>query len=135
LLTYNPPGIGQYTAYALAKHGITRLALCDLNTAGLRSTISELKSRHGTGLEIAAFHMDTSNEESVESGIAETVRAFGRIDVAVNNAGIGGPPKPTTEVEKGEWEKVMGVNLTGVWMCQRAQIRQMLKQEYVLADK
>jgi NAD(P)-dependent dehydrogenase (short-subunit alcohol dehydrogenase family) len=73
--------------------------------------------------------MDTSDEASVDSGIEKTVRAFGGIDVAVNNAGIGAPPKPTTEVEKGEWERVMGVNLTGVWMCQRAQIRQMLKQE------
>ena len=73
--------------------------------------------------------MDVSDEKSVEDGMRETVSAFGGIDIAVNNAGIAGPTIPTTEVAVDDWRKVLNVNLTGVWMCQRAQIQQMLKQE------
>ena len=73
--------------------------------------------------------MDVSNEASIEDGIRETVDSFGRIDVAVNNAGIAGALRPTNEIETSDWKKVLDVNLNGVWMCQRAEIRQMLKQE------
>ena len=72
--------------------------------------------------------MDVSEERSVNSAVEQTVKQFSRLDIAVNNAGIGGE-KLTHEQELEEWRRVMSVNLDGVWLCQRAQIRQMLKQE------
>lgn len=73
--------------------------------------------------------MDTSKEDSVSSGIDETVRKFGRLDIAINNAGIGGAQKQTADQDLSEWQRVLDVNVNGVWLCQRAEIRQMLKQE------
>lgn len=90
--------------------------------------MSELKKRH-PDVEVKRIEMDVSNEQSVEEGIRETVETFGSIEIAVNNAGIAGPTIPTPEVATSDWSKVLNVNLTGVWMCQRAQIQQMLKQE------
>ena len=121
-------GIGQYTAYGLAAHGIKRLTLADINSKALRTTVEELKQRYAD-VDVKAIELDVSNEKSVEEGIRETVSTFGSIDIAVNNAGIAGLPMPTHEVPISDWNRVLNVNLTGVWMCQRAQIQQMLKQE------
>jgi NADP-dependent 3-hydroxy acid dehydrogenase YdfG len=90
--------------------------------------VSELKKRH-PDIDVKAIEMDVGNEQSVEEGIRETAKTFGSIEIAVNNAGIAGPTLPTSEVATSDWSKVLNVNLTGVWMCQRAQIQQMLKQE------
>lgn len=90
--------------------------------------MSELKKIH-PDVDVKAIEMDVSNEQSVEEGIRETVETFGSIEIAVNNAGIAGPTIPTPDVATSDWSKVLNVNLTGVWMCQRAQIQQMLKQE------
>ncbi len=73
--------------------------------------------------------MDTSKEDSVQSAIDQTVKKFGRLDIAINNAGIGGNPAHTADQTLSEWQKVLDVNVNGVWLCQRAQIRQMLKQD------
>jgi NAD(P)-dependent dehydrogenase (short-subunit alcohol dehydrogenase family) len=77
--------------------------------------------------------MDTAKEDSVDSAVTQTVKQFGRLDIAINNAGIGGAGKQTHEQELKDWQRVMDVNVNGVWMCQRAQIRQMLKQEPLVA--
>jgi NAD(P)-dependent dehydrogenase (short-subunit alcohol dehydrogenase family) len=69
----------------------------------------------------------------IDDCIAQRAHAFNRIDVAVNIAGIGGSGKSTHEMDMAEWRKVLDVNLHGLWMCQRAQVRQMLKQEYVFS--
>lgn len=139
-------GIGQYTAYAFARHGVTKMALTDINPKNLEVTIAQLK-KDAPAVEIEAIQMDTSKEADVDRSIAQTVKRFGRLDYAVNNAGIGGPAKPTPEVELHEFQKTIDVNLNvcslsknihgailicsiqGVWMCQRAQLREMLKQE------
>lgn len=122
-------GIGQYTAFALARHGVRQLALCDIRPGALKDTTSELRKRHGDDVQLLSIEMDTSKEDSVHSAINDTVQAFSRLDIAVNNAGIGGTPKPTAQNEFDDWQRVTSVNLNGVWLCQRAQIRQMLRQE------
>ena len=90
--------------------------------------MNELKNRHAA-VDVKAIAMDVSNDKSVQDGIRETVSTFGGIDIAVNNAGVAGPTIPTPEVAPSDWNRVLNVNLTGVWLCQRAQIQQMLKQE------
>jgi NAD(P)-dependent dehydrogenase (short-subunit alcohol dehydrogenase family) len=94
----------------------------------LDATSNELKSRH-KDVEVLNVEMDTSKEESVESAIDQTVKKFGRLDIAINNAGIGGNSAQTEDQALTEWQRVMDVNVNGVWLCQRAEIRQMLKQE------
>jgi len=123
----DPRGIGQYTAYAFAGYGVRQIAICDIRPEGLDQTSIELKKRH-PDIEVLSINMDARKEQDVESAVAQTVDKFGRLDLGVNNAGIGGEA-PTDQLKFENWRKVMSVNLDGVWLCQRAQIRQMLKQE------
>lgn len=121
-------GIGQYTAYALARHGVRQFAICDIRPEVLSVTSNELKNQH-KDVEVLNVEMDTSKEDSVQSAIDQTIKKFGRVDIAINNAGIGGNPAQTENQELSVWQRVMDVNVNGVWLCQRAEIRQMLKQE------
>lgn len=70
-----------------------------------------------------------TDEKAIDDSIQKTVKEFGRLDFAVNNAGIGGIIKTSDQIPKDDFEKVIAVNTTAVWQCQRAQIRQMLKQK------
>jgi NAD(P)-dependent dehydrogenase (short-subunit alcohol dehydrogenase family) len=124
-LTFTP-GIGQSAAYALARQGVRQFALLDRNSS--KTTINELKKNY-PDIQIRDFELDVINEKAVNESVAETVKTFGRLDYAFNNAGIGGSSRSTENIEIDEFERVLSVNMMGVWLCQRAQIRQMLKQE------
>ena len=80
-------------------------------------------------MSIKEIELDVSNEAAVNDSVEQTVKEFGRIDYALNNAGIGGSLDTTNNIELSDFQRVLAVNTTGVWLCQRAQIRQMLKQE------
>lgn len=121
-------GIGQQTALAFAKHGITKLALADVNAESLAKSTASLKELY-PNVEILLLTMDVRNAEQVKQGIAETVEKFGRLDVAVNNAGVSGMGQQTHEIDEDEWKRVLDVNLHGVYRCQREEIVHMLKQE------
>jgi NADP-dependent 3-hydroxy acid dehydrogenase YdfG len=122
------PGIGQSAAFALAKHGITRLALTDLNHSLLLSTSASIKAQY-PHIEIETTQLDVCDEKALESSVGSAVKRFGRIDVALNIAGISGAGKATHEGEEREWVKVVDVNLNGVWRSQRAELRAMMRQE------
>jgi NAD(P)-dependent dehydrogenase (short-subunit alcohol dehydrogenase family) len=68
-------------------------------------------------------------EEQVEVAVKKTVEKFGRIDVAFNAAGISGEPGKTGDLTGEQMSKVLDLNAKGVWFCQRAQIRAMVKQD------
>lgn len=107
-----------------------QIAISDINIESLDETEDHLKEINGA-IEILKIKIDTSVEDSVNSAIDEVVEKFKQIDIAINNAGIGGPNKPSPDIEVNDWQKLMSVNLNGVWMCQRAEIRQMLKQDHL----
>lgn len=119
-------GIGQSTAYSLARQGVRSFALLDRNA--VTTTASELK-KIAPDVSIKEFGLDVTDEKAVDDSIVKTVKEFGRLDYAVNNAGIGGLLKTSDEIPTDDFEKVLRVNTIAVWQCQRAQIRQMLKQE------
>lgn len=121
-------GIGQAAAFSLAQRGIDKLALADISLANLDQTVSELGQKH-PGVELLPLHVDVASESSIEAAISKTVEVFGRIDIAVNNAGIAGPRGLSPDVSSNDWKRLMDVNLHGVWMCGKAEIREMLKQE------
>ena len=100
----------------------------DINATMLESTQNELKSKYPK-LEILTKAADTSNEAAVDAAVNAAVEKFGQIDIAINCAGISGVVKKSAEMDLNDWQKVIDVNQTGVWLCQRAMIRQMLKQE------
>lgn len=110
----------------MARQGVRSFALLDRNP--VTETSQHLKETY-PDIRILEISMDVTDETAVNDSIEQTVKEFGRIDYALNNAGIGGALKTTDQIEKDDFERVMNVNTTGVWLCQRAQIRQMLKQE------
>jgi len=113
IVTGGASGIGRATCVLLAKEG-ARVAVTDIQDDAGRDVISEIKSSGGVA---EYWHIDVSNEEEVERVFAAIHREFGRIDVLVNNAGITGGDKPSHEIEQGEWDRVMNVNVKGVFFC------------------
>lgn len=91
-------------------------------------TVAELETRY-PGTQVLSIELDVASEMSVEKAVRKTVEAFGRIDIAINNAGIAGPRGLSPDVTFAEWKKLMDVNLHGLWLCCRAEIKQMLLQE------
>lgn len=126
-LTGAGSGIGRATALAFAKYGVTRLSLADLDSSSLAATSKLLKGAN-PAIQILEHPLDVTDEGKVQAAIAKTATEFGRIDVAVNVAGIT-LSVPTHDCKTEDWRKVLGVNLDGLWFCQREEIRQMLAQE------
>ena len=127
-ITGGARGIGQATAFAFARHGITKLALADINAADLEATQKTIAAEFPK-VEVLPLQMDVRSKADIRDGIAELVRRFGRLDVAVNNAGVGGTGKLTHETDDAEIENVLNINLNGVYWCQKEELGVMVKQE------
>jgi len=124
LITGAGLGIGRSTALLLAKHG-AKMAVTDINDEVGKNLVSEIEAAGGSA---KFWHLDTSDEENVQKVFSEVVSEFGSIDVLVNNAGIAGVDKPTHEITLKEWETLMSVNVTGVFLCTKHVIPYMQKQ-------
>ncbi|KAJ5949301.1 hypothetical protein N7454_000885 [Penicillium verhagenii] len=127
-ITGGASGIGKSTAIAFAQNGIRGLALLDLDLSALKDTRDEIQARFPL-VAIGIFPVNVADEISVDEVVQKVVNQFGSIEIGINCAGISGTPTPTHLMSLQEWQKVINVNQTGVWLCQRALIRQMLKQE------
>jgi len=121
-------GIGLALAQRLAADGVKNLTLVDITADHLSTAISTI-SAASPSAQLLPIGADCSKEEDVEMAMKETVAKFGKVDVCFNAAGITGE-YVKMEVQSAEnMDRVLGLNLKGVWLCERAQIRQMLKQE------
>ncbi|PHH64733.1 hypothetical protein CDD81_3995 [Ophiocordyceps australis] len=121
-------GIGKAAAFAFAEHGVQKLAIAGRNQKKLDITAKELKDKFPQ-LEVLALSIDVAKEEEVKAGFSKLKAAFGRLDIAVNNAGITGRPAPTHETSEEEYMDVINVNLMGIYRCQKQEIILMLEQE------
>jgi 3-oxoacyl-[acyl-carrier protein] reductase len=108
-------GIGEAIARRLANAGAS-VAFADIDDASAPGGF--------------AVRIDVSSAESIERAIAGVLARTGRIDIWVNNAGIAGRAAPVWEQSEDEWHRVLGVNLTGVFLCTRAVLPSMRKQQY-----
>jgi NAD(P)-dependent dehydrogenase (short-subunit alcohol dehydrogenase family) len=125
LVTGASSGIGRATARAFAREGYTTI-LADLDEEHGRGAVIECEQEET----ICRFiECDVSNETAVQSLMAKIVADFGRLDVAFNNAGIEGELAPTAECSTSNFDRVIAVNLRGVFLCMREELRQMSKQE------
>lgn len=113
----------------LAREGCAGITVADFNEKAAIAVREEL-SHVATNTEFKAIAVatDVRDEKSVTSMVAETVKVFGRLDYAVNCAGIGFK-KAIGDTETPDWDRVLGTNLTGVFFCVREEIRQMEAQE------
>jgi NAD(P)-dependent dehydrogenase (short-subunit alcohol dehydrogenase family) len=121
-------GIGHAVALRLVADGIRNIALIDLSEAHLadiEAKIAELE----LSVKVLKIGADCSKEDQVEAAVEKTVTTFGRLDACFNGAGISGVAAKIAEMSSDNLDAVLGLNLKGVWYCERAQIRQMLKQE------
>lgn len=124
LVTGAGSGIGRVTAHAFAKEGGT-VVVADINKEGGTETVKQIEELGGKATFIKN---NVANYEDVEKMHQTIIDKYGQLDVAINNAGIGGIPSRTHEHGLKNWDQVMAVNATGVFYCMRVQIEQMLKQ-------
>jgi NAD(P)-dependent dehydrogenase (short-subunit alcohol dehydrogenase family) len=121
MVTGGAGGIGRATALALASIG-ARLAVVDLDERACDPVVAEIATRGGAA---AVYRADVGDEDSVEALFEAIVRREGRVDIVVNNAGIA-IRRPATELSLADWDKVIAVNMTGVFLCARAAARRMI---------
>lgn len=123
LITGAASGIGESAAELFAKNG-AKLILTDISEENGQKLVEKIKSSGG---EAVFFKADVSQPKASEESVAEAVKHFGKLDIAVNNAGIGGEQAPAGEYGIEAWDKVIGINLSGVFYGMRYQIPEMLK--------
>src|SRR3954467_3278561 len=121
-------GIGRATAIAFAAEG-ARVAVTDRSEAALQETAEHVAEHvKAAGAEVVAITCDVSKPEEVAAAVARTVEIFGRIDCAFNNAGVENKAAPLAEIEIEEWDRILGINLRGTFVCMKHELAQMLKQ-------
>jgi len=124
LITGGGSGIGRATAQLLAKYGAT-VMIADYVPESAERTVKLVKEAGGEASCIAA---DVSITGQVEAMVSHTVQTYGRLDCAFNNAGIEGKRLDTVAYPEDIYDRVMAINLKGVWLCMKYEIAQMLKQ-------
>lgn len=129
IVTGAASGIGRATARLLAAHG-ARVVIADLTTDVIEGGPPTTELIADDGHEAVFIRTDVASTPQVDALVAQTVARFGRLDVIVNNACIR-HARPLLELEEADWQRVLDVNLTGVYRCCRAALRQMVTQEPV----
>jgi NAD(P)-dependent dehydrogenase (short-subunit alcohol dehydrogenase family) len=117
-------GIGRASALAFAKKG-AKVVVADMQVDQGAETVRMIENKGGEAIFVRT---DVSNSTDVRTLINTTVKRFGRLDYGVNNAGVGGPNAATADYPEEEWNRIIGINLTGVWLCMKYEILEMLKQ-------
>lgn len=124
LVTGGTSGIGRDTAVLFAKSG-AKVAVTGRREAEGAETLEMIRSAGGEGIFLKG---DVGKTADVESMVQKTVENFGRLDVAFNNAGIEGNWVPIVEQAEEDWDRVIAINLKGVWLSLKYEIKQMLMQ-------
>ena len=123
LVTRGSNGIGRATVQVLADRGAS-VMIADIDEAAAVDAAALI----GAGERVAVVRADVTDAAAVERMVAGTVERFGRLDCACNVAGISAEPKPFVEHTLPEWQRVIDVDLTGVFLCMQHELRQMLAQ-------
>lgn len=125
LVTGSGSGIGRATALACARQG-ARVVVADLAVAGGEETVSIIKNNGG---EATFVPVDVTKAPEIEAMVTHAVATYGRLDCAHNNAGVGSLTRaPLADYPEEDWHRILAVNLTGVWLCMKYELPQMLRQ-------
>jgi NAD(P)-dependent dehydrogenase (short-subunit alcohol dehydrogenase family) len=127
LVTGAGSGIGRATAQLFAKEG-ARVVVVDTNAEGGEETREGIRSAGGEAIFVKA---DVTSESDVQNVLARSIEAYGRLDSAFNNAGISDAVTSLHELSLESWNRMIAVNLTGVFLCMKYEITQMLRQEKI----
>lgn len=123
LVTGGGSGIGAATAEAYAREG-AQVLIADLHLAAAQEVQARIQSQGGTA---CAVSVDVSNAADCERMVQEAITRFGRLDIACNNAGIGGEANPVADMSLDGWHRIIAVNLDSVFYCMKYQIPAMLQ--------
>jgi A-factor type gamma-butyrolactone 1'-reductase (1S-forming) len=125
LVTGGSAGLGAATALQFAREG-ARVVIAARRTDQSEAVLKQVQALGGEGFFVRT---DVSRAADIQAMVQATLARFGRLDCAVNNAGITGPLRtPVAEVEEAQWDALMNVNLKGVWLCMKHEIPPMLAQ-------
>ena len=124
LVTGAASGIGRATAITFAGAGAS-VVVSDVDSEGGEETVGSIKEAGG---EATFIYADVSKASHVEELVSKTVEIYGCLDAAHNNAGVEGVRVPMAEFPEDEWDRVINVDLKGVWLCMKYEIAQMLEQ-------
>src|ERR687885_2908222 len=124
LVTGAAAGMGLATARAFAEAGAA-VVLADFKEDAVKAAAEKLVA---AGHKALAVRCDVSDDAQVATMVDRTVAEFGRLDAAFNNAGVMARIAPTAESTREDWDRVIGVNLRGVWSCMKHELRRMERQ-------
>lgn len=124
LVTGGSSGIGRATAIAFAREG-AKVLVADLGEAGGQETVRLIREAGGDAMFVKT---DVSSAADAEAMVARAVETYGRLDIAYNNAGIVGQSTPAADGTEENWDRVIDVNLKGIFLCMKAEIPRMLSQ-------
>src|SRR5512136_1040236 len=125
IVTGSARGIGEGIALVLAREGANVV----VNSRKARECEGVVRKIVSSGGKAIAVGADVSKKADVTAMVSETIKQFGAIDILVNNAGIEGTPCLAKDLSEEQWDRVLGVNLRGVFLCCQAVIPQMMKQK------
>ena len=117
-------GIGRAAALAFAREGAS-VVVADVSEQGNQETARMIEEAGGRAL---AVRCDVSRAEDVKAALDQAVETFGRLDFAFNNAGVEQPITATADLTEEEWDRIVDINLRGVFLCMKHEIPLMLKQ-------
>jgi NAD(P)-dependent dehydrogenase (short-subunit alcohol dehydrogenase family) len=124
LVTGAASGLGLATAKAFAESGAS-VVLADWNEKEVQAAAKDLVDK---GYKTRAIRCDVSDDAQVEAMVQQTVSTFGRLDAAYNNAGVQNVLVETADSPRDDYDRVMAINLRGVWSCMKFELQQMRKQ-------
>jgi len=124
LVTGGASGIGRATALAFAR-ARAKVVVADIAVAAGRETIRMIEEAGGDAVFVRT---DVSQADEVEALIKQALEAYGRVDCAVNNAGVIGEMAPTAKCTEENFDQVIGTNLRGTWLCMKHEITHMLER-------
>ncbi|TVY56312.1 3-oxoacyl-[acyl-carrier-protein] reductase FabG [Lachnellula suecica] len=127
LITGAASGIGRATAVSFSREGCIKVAICDRDVSGLEETVRLMKRE--LGVEVEVVSVDMLVESQVEEMVAKVVARWGRIDYAVNAAGIIGNNARSTSTTPAQFDLINNINYRGCWLSSRAELAQMITQE------
>lgn len=124
LITGAASGIGRAAALAFAAEG-ARMAVLDRSVDALEEVKATIEN---TGGKVIAICCDVSSPDQIEVAVKQVVDQFGQLDIAFNNAGVENKAAPVHEIELAEWDRIIGINLRGTFVCMKHELAQMVKQ-------
>jgi NAD(P)-dependent dehydrogenase (short-subunit alcohol dehydrogenase family) len=124
LITGGASGIGRAASLIFAREGAS-VAVADLNLEGCDETVAMVKRAGGDAISIKC---DVSRTDQVQAMVERVVRSWGRLDCGFNNAGVSPAGGRIGEIPEDDWDRVIAINLTGVWLCMKYELVQMTAQ-------